>query len=100
MRRARRGEARGRGGRRGDVGPRQEMGRQGDLPGIAADGGAVFVEDGDLVCELLGVPPGKFQSSAYFAAMRSVRFSPWPPIRKGGRGRCSGFGSQRAFSSW
>ena len=41
---------------------------------------------------------GAFQPSAYFAAARSVRFSPRPPIQMGTWG-CSGLGLFGAFSS-
>ena len=43
-----------------------------------------------------GVPPTKFQWSAYFAVMGSVRFSPLPPMQIGGCGFCGPFGSLRA----
>ncbi|MCW2879966.1 MAG: hypothetical protein JWQ95_4066 [Sphaerisporangium sp.] len=49
-----------------------------------------------------GVPPTRFQCWAYLAAVRSVRFSPLPPMQIGGCGRCGPFGSQHASAvlSW
>ena len=47
-----------------------------------------------------GVPPTKFQCCAYFAVIRSVRFSPLPPMQIGGCGRCGPFGSLYAALSW
>lgn len=42
------------------------------------------------------VPLSKFQCCAKRAAVRSVRFSPLPPMHSGGCGRCAGLGLQRA----
>ena len=47
-----------------------------------------------------GVPPTKFQCWAYGRPVRSVRFSPLPPMQIGGCGCCTGLGSQRASVSW
>ena len=43
-------------------------------------------------------PTVEFQCCAKRATVRSVRVGPLPPIAIGGCGRCTGFGSQRAFA--
>src|ERR1700686_2529041 len=47
-----------------------------------------------------GVPPTKFQCCAYFAVIRSVRFSPLPPMQIGGGGRCGALRSLYAALCW
>ena len=70
-----------------------------DLGRVARRVVAVPLEDADLARRTPRAEMnGTFHPSAWRAAMRSVTFSPPPPIQSGSRS-CTGFGSHRASVS-
>ena len=87
-------------GRLGRVSGVDDMAGEQYLGRVAADVGAVLVEHVALVAELLGRAANEIPVLRKRAVVRSVRFSPLPPMQIGGCGCWIGLGSQRASVSW